>query len=391
MRAIKNIFFGYCCLITASEYAQNLVPNPSFETYTTCPTASSQIYYAVPWTGPTTNSTDYFNACSPTRGIPSVAGGYYQWPRTGNGYAVFWAAFNGVNYREYLQAPLTNSLISGNCYYIEFYTNLANYVDVAVNNIAAHLSDTVYNVNSTFPGAVLNLTPNALKFGNPIITDTLNWVKVSGIYTATGGEDHIIIGVFTDDAHTDSVHVVGYGGYYGGYYYIDDVSVISTDSMSLAPFAGNDTTIAIGDSVFIGRQLYGLNCNWYSNNVLIDTNISGIWVKPIATTKYVVEQNLCGNTGYDTVTVSISTVGIRKYADKMGISVYPNPANEKIFIEQAKNEEIIGVVVTDLYGKEVIKTSKQTEIDISSLAAGVYFIQVNTTNNTSTQKIIVQH
>jgi hypothetical protein len=213
---------------------------------------------------------------------------------------------------------------------------------------------------------------------------------VSGIYVANGVEDHIIIGDFKDDAHTDSINLIS-NPQIPAYYLVDDVSVAPTDSMSLPPFAGNDTTIVLGDSVFIGRQLYGLNCNWYCNNILIDTNISGIWVKPTTTTKYVVEQNLCGNTGYDTVTVSISTVGIKKYSDKSGISVYPNPANDKIFIEQAKNEEIIGVVVTDLYGKEVFKTSKQTEIDISSLATGVYFIQVNTTNNTSTQKIIVQH
>src|ERR1700751_4525151 len=151
-------------------------------TYTTCPTGSSQIYDAPPWTGPTTNSTDYFNACnnpSPLYGVPSITGGYYQYPRTGNGYAVLWIAFNGTNYREYLQAPLTNTLIAGKCYYIEFYTNLANYVNIGVNNIAAHLSNTSYPTNLSFPGLVLNLTPHALKFGNPVITDTLDWIKVS--------------------------------------------------------------------------------------------------------------------------------------------------------------------------------------------------------------------
>jgi len=41
-----------------------------------------------------------------------------------------------------------------------------------------------------------------MKFGNPVITDTLNWIKISGIYAANGGEDHIIIGNFYDDART---------------------------------------------------------------------------------------------------------------------------------------------------------------------------------------------
>jgi hypothetical protein len=388
MRAIKNIFFGYCCLITASEYAQNLVPNSSFETYTTCPTGGSQIYDAVPWTGPTTNSVEYYNVCSSTYTIPFNG----MYPHMGNGMAGLWGLDGfGMNYREYLQVKLSDTLKSNKCYYVEFYIALYRGLKYAINNMGAYFTNQLFTTSLPASSAiVLNYVPNILKFTNPIIKDTLNWTKISGIYRANGTESYITIGNFQDDAQTDTLNT-NYGMYGGAYYFVDDVNVVPTDSMSLPPFAGNDTTIAIGDSVFIGRQLYGLNCNWYCNNILIDTNISGIWVKPTTTTKYVVEQNLCSNTGYDTVTVSISTVGIKKYADKSGISVYPNPANEKIFIEQAKNEEIIGVVVADVYGKDVLKTSKQTEIDISSLAAGVYFIQVNTKNNISTQKLVIRH
>jgi hypothetical protein len=48
----------------SSSYAQNLVPNYSFEVYDTCPYQGSQIYFAIPWKGVTTNSTDYYNGCS---------------------------------------------------------------------------------------------------------------------------------------------------------------------------------------------------------------------------------------------------------------------------------------------------------------------------------------
>ena len=50
--------------------AQNFAPNPSFETFTTCPTAQSQIARAVPWDRPPSAFTtpDYYNACATTTG-----------------------------------------------------------------------------------------------------------------------------------------------------------------------------------------------------------------------------------------------------------------------------------------------------------------------------------
>jgi hypothetical protein len=392
MNFCKKIGLVFCCwfLTVGYAFAQNLVPNPSFETYTNCPNAASQIYYATPWMGPLNNSTDYFNACSPTRGVPRCGAYAYQYARTGNAYVGFWAIDGmGLNYREYAQVQLLNTLTAGKCYYIMFYTNLFNELDYGINNIAAHISGTSYGTSSP-NGTVLNLTPHALKFGNPTITDTLNWVKVSGIYQASGGENHIIIGNFFDDAHTDTTTIRG-GIYDGAYYYIDDVSVIPTDSISMPPNAGRDTTIAFGDSVFIGQQLYGLHCNWYSNSVLLDTNISGVWVKPNVTTNYIVEQNLCGNVGYDTVTVTVSPLGINELKNQE-LKIYPNPTKEILNVEcENKNSEI---KITDVFGN-IIKQQKivndKTTINISDLKEGIYFIQLSNINAPIMKKLIVQH
>ena len=394
MNSICKICLIVSCWLLAFGYlqAQNLVPNPSFETYTACPTAGDQIYYAIPWTGPTTNSTDYYNSCtSSSSGIPFSL----NYPRTGNAMAGFWAAFNSPNYREYLQSSLSSSLQAGSCYFIKFYINFVeNYSEIAVNNIGANISNATYPVNVPFPGTVLNIPYHALKFRNPIIIDTMNWVLVSGIYTAQGGEDHIIIGDFKDDSHTDSVNTKP-NPQIPAYYLIDDVSVIPVDSISMPAYAGKDTTIVLGDSVFVGQQLYGLHCNWYCNNQLIDTNISGIYVKPIAKTSYVVEQNLCGLISYDTVTVDISTVGIKQFTNNKGISVYPNPANNKLQVA-VSSEQITNVSIYDLLGNEmsaghveVVETSAQ--LDVSSLNNGVYFVEVKTIEGIYTKKIIVQH
>src|SRR5665213_2039907 len=92
---------------TRVVYAQNLVPNYSFEVYDTCPYHSNQIFFAPPWQGVTTNSTDYFNACSSVYGVPTAGLGDWQYARTGNAYAgIIVINSFGANYREYLQVKL---------------------------------------------------------------------------------------------------------------------------------------------------------------------------------------------------------------------------------------------------------------------------------------------
>lgn len=55
------------------------------------------------------------------------------------------------------------------------------------------------------------------------------------------------------------------------------------------------------------------------------------------------------------------------------LNVYPNPAVNTIQIEGIGNEEKIEIV--DLTGKSIIKTVKNSEVDISELPKGIYFLK----------------
>ncbi len=209
----------------SKAYSQNLVPNPSFENYDTCPTSSSQISFAIPWQGITTNSSDYFNSCNiggPS--VPLVGGGGFQYARTGNAYAGVWLV-NGYysNYREYIRVKLNSSLELDSCYLIEFYCNLHNLSRYGINKIGALLSNSP--VNNVGPGPfdlVLQYSPQIES--NMFLNDTLNWMKISARYTALGGEEYITIGNFRTDILTDTIHVGG-SNYNGSYYFIEDVRV----------------------------------------------------------------------------------------------------------------------------------------------------------------------
>ncbi len=73
-------------------------------------------------------------------------------------------------------------------------------------------------------------------------------------------------------------------------------------------------------------------------------------------------------------------------------AIFPNPAKNKITIRQTETwQKINTVTIYNLYGQQIknleITPSYSTEVDISGLAQGVYFIQVND-KSSSPQKIV---
>ena len=72
--------------------------------------------------------------------------------------------------------------------------------------------------------APLPVTPQVESPANAPLANSTGWTLVSGVFTAAGGEDHIVIGSFHNDASTATFP--GPGQWPGGAYYsIDDVSV----------------------------------------------------------------------------------------------------------------------------------------------------------------------
>ncbi len=159
--------------------------------------------------------------------------------------------------------------------------------------------------------AIIPANPQIYNYGNPVIKDTQNWVKVSSMYIAQGGEQFITIGNFKNDANTVFVNV---GSNTAGQtlYYVDDVSIIPLDSLPLKADAGPDTTIALGDSVFIGSMTNGItNIIWHnSSGALINTVAPGFFVSPTVSTFYVVEQTVCGYYSRDTVHVNVGAMPV---------------------------------------------------------------------------------
>src|SRR5271154_1023639 len=112
-----KVGFIFFLMASIQSLAQNLVPNPSFEQYFQCPGSfnpqGSDRNFAPGWVSPTQGTPDLFNRCSfGNAGVPHNWAGVAH-AHKGYGYSGIYAWINKSNYREYLQAKLTDSLVEG--------------------------------------------------------------------------------------------------------------------------------------------------------------------------------------------------------------------------------------------------------------------------------------
>ncbi len=387
-------------LILASNintaYSQiNLVPNPSFETLTGCPNNHSQIDSVLNWGTLISgggSTPDLFAACCISQSVCGVPSNFYfncfQQPRTGDNYVGIYVAgsiYPNI-FREYIQCKLQQKLKINHFYCVKFYCNLFNLQHAYIITLGAYFDNG--NISSTQPYGLPNVSPQI--FSNQSLFDTLNWMKIEGSFIALGTEEYISIGNFFPDS-LSGITIINSPAGWDSYYYIDDVSVIDAN---LPAYAGNDTLIQPGDSVFIGRQPeIGLDedCIWFVNGVPIDT-VAGLWVQPDSTTTFIVQQTICGNVSWDTVTVSVDTgVGIEGVTNGLTrwFRVYPNPATHQLTIECPVTNATLSI--TNLLGQEVLRqevAEKNFSIDISKLGRGVYFVRVEGRNGFVVKKFL---
>ncbi|MBN4077667.1 T9SS type A sorting domain-containing protein [bacterium AH-315-C20] len=214
----------------------NLVPNFSFEQSSGCPVFGDQIDLCNGWLRSNIVSTtpDYYNECSgpDEMGIPQSFS-HFQYDNRGcSAYAgiVTWAIVS--DYREIIGIELSEALEIGTKYYLSFYVVMGEYElgpDIHAtpsNNIGIKLSETVYDELTPVP-----IDNQAHLYSSSIISDSINWMRISGTIVADLAYDFLMIGNFFDDSNTDTTTLLcGNCLNSASYYLIDDVCV-SKDSL----------------------------------------------------------------------------------------------------------------------------------------------------------------
>ena len=221
-RVIFLVGLGY-----VSAWGQNLVLNPSFESFEDCPNKLGTFDRNVThWSVPSKGTTDYFNTCSKVTGAPENFNGI-QHPVIGNAYAGFYF-FAPNDYREYIQGTLQKTLENDQSYVLEFHVSLAEGSDFAVKDFGVVLSQYPLNINTQkylSKGELYGSTGNKVHLleivGEEIYKDKKDWLTLRTRFIAKGFENYLTIGNLRNNKTTQKVQTSRKATRKGAYYYID--------------------------------------------------------------------------------------------------------------------------------------------------------------------------
>ncbi|MEO8146941.1 MAG: T9SS type A sorting domain-containing protein [Bacteroidia bacterium] len=233
---MKHIILILSIFYFQNGIGQNLILNYSFED--TIPKVINPNLGgpegAPPWFTPTCGSSpDYLSETyyyGITPNVPMNDFGY-QFAKTGVAYCGF-VTFVPSNpgHREKISYKLASPLIQNHNYYFGFYVSCGDSEKYATDKMGGYFSvDT--------PDFCLGFifTPQINNPPGNILSDTANWVLVSGQFIAQGGERVISIGNFFPDSQTQYVIINPNAppNYSFAYYYIDDVSLIDCTAVGI--------------------------------------------------------------------------------------------------------------------------------------------------------------
>jgi hypothetical protein len=148
------------------------------------------------------------------------------------------------------------------------------------------------------------------------------------------------------------------------------------------------TSICVGESVELtagGADMF----EWKASSLYLQAN--SVTVSPTASTQYSVigtDANGCRKTEVQSVSVNICA-GVSA-ENISGMKIFPNPASGLVWIESPAESN---VVIADVTGRTVM-ISKELKpggsIDISSLAAGIYYLTVQTGGESQIFRLVTE-
>ena len=400
-RLIFQFIFLLFCKPAFSQQIANYVCNGGFENLYNC--NGSILNNCKNWLS--TDSISYAGSnMTLCNGNVPINGNTYQNPKSGNSYVL--STFYCLNPncgRGYLKNRLVQNLQGGTVYCVKFHVNIANTSPRGMDGFGIYFGSNLIDTITKCNIPLSYITPQVKNTVGNIISDTLNWVAITGTFTAIGNEKYALLGNFLSNSavSTSSIYTPSFPQYWTDVC-IDDVSCIPLD---LPAYAGPDIWGIPTNTVYLGRpQDVGIDeaCLWYklpNNTTAIDT-AAGITITVAATTEtYMVKQTICGNIKYDTVVVHASGLGFASSSGvENNVKIYPNPANEILTIEfvtlsgvEANNTtySIVNSLGQIVREEEILFKNRNAIIKVNDLPNGIYILNIKYLDSIINKKIVI--
>ena len=386
--------------------AQNLVPNNSFDTYSSAPDYYAEMCRATGWSSATgacvlivgSGSPDYYNTAGSGGANPPNTFWAAVDPHSGTGMAGFAPWYASPNFREYIRCQLSSPLVVGTTYEVSMWlTNATSSIHgYGCNNIGVYFSSTQTNQSGGSP--ITSVNPQCELTS---IFWSTSWQQVTFYYTATSAYQYMCIGNFHNDAGTTAVL---YGsGFSGCYLYVDDVVVqpVITLPIELTLFTAtlnNNNTVALK-----WETASELNNDYFT----VEHSANGEYFETIgrvdgqgtttdyneysSTDEYPVQginYYRIGQTDFNGSQIfsQVRTVDVDLIKTGIKLLISPNPASSKanILVLVAKDFNFpMEISMMDISGKIVFTKdifhedifNQQFQFSCGNLANGLYFIK----------------
>lgn len=389
---------------------QNLVPNPSFETYSSLPSGYGQITKAVPWYS-VNWSCDYFhvNATSGSVSIPNTGFGTEN-ARTGQAFVGI--AYSSSNsYHELMGVGLTSPLTVGQTYYFEAYVSVGESpYYYATDNFGIYISTTQ---QSGIPAVTPDFNHTS------VITTYSGWEQVSGTFTATVAGTHMTVGNFYSPAATTWVNHGAGGSIGSSYWFIEDVLLQPS-----AVLDAGDTELSVTLDEEVGAALRwttndATNTRYFAIHRSLDAGDSYVEIAKIdvngdksenwfsfrdtpGVSRQHVHYRIKEVMTDGTVHFSPLTEIYMPYPGfAEGTHVYPNPVASgtevtlsfpMISEDHTARVALLDLNGRELYSEEVTAYTNQAEVQIPTdqLSAGIYLAKVICDGQSAVEKVTIR-
>jgi hypothetical protein len=233
----------------------------------------------------------------------------------------------------------------------------------------------IYKFDGEMPASIITLSGyNPFSYNNKTITDSIMLIDSSSNYLNLCKDSLIEIGKIMDNDTITIYSKIGINEFYskpskylGNYFFnitsydVDNLYIYSNDQ--LERYDGGDYTEIY--SVGLGL-IYQYHFHFESSTTLVLAS----YIKGGGTTKMFSSTNFPLQTN--------------------NIKLFPNPARNRLSIKGGDGVKVNSLTIIDNLGRVVLATSanQTTDIDISNLACGIYFVEINTKKGTVWKKIL---
>ena len=259
---MKKLYTTLMTLLCAALcHAQvNMVPNCSFEQYSICPNAFSQITNSNGWNMFTNGSSDFFHSCATVTQIDVPTNTFGTEPAAhGDAYAGFYAGTNTSSYKEYISRAIT-PLTVGHMYSVTIYASLADNSTHGTDDLGVFFWQNGPASYATTANPAV--TPQVTYASLGAVTNKVGWTKLTKTFVADSPYANIAIGCFS--ANTAMNMTATPPGTLPSYYYVDSISIVLANGIIMNPVS---TMMCRGDVIQVPFTLVGGGTFYLPSNI----------------------------------------------------------------------------------------------------------------------------